>query len=422
MDKDAPTDQQTVRFKTYPKNEQVTKYYTEVIKLNTKRPHLVHDMTLNYEYICIDSGLMQSKNLPRPLEKLKLIKALYLNFYGADIENDMILQNISQNVRSLSSLRILKLQFPCVHWISLKGVEHLASALTQMKILKRLLMKFTFAWVNDETLYLFFKSLKKSKNLRSFQLDISLCENITEKTFKYLAWTLKHLQQPLKELCLGCAGLNLREGNALHFLASGLANLINLQTLRINFSQLRISSTDNFSFLLSSLRHLKSLRVLILNFLFLPVNASVLKHLASSFESLIHLHTLSLSFGSSPTFAVQEMEVLAQCLQSTASSLKNLTLDFSCSHSMNDKALEKLSAGLKALTKLSEINLQCNNCPNIGDIGVESVVYELWDLPNLHSVNLYFRFCRPIKDAYEDGLRMKKNIKNLTFHYVHLEV
>jgi len=422
MDKNVPADQQTIRFKVFPKSERVNEYSAEIAKLNAKGPRLVHDMTLNYEYICIYPNLMQSKNLPRPLEKLKLIKALYLYFSESEVKDDMILQKISQNIKSLSSLKTLKLQFPYARWISLKGVEHLASALAQMKLLEKLIMNFNYAeWANDESLHLLFKGLKKYKNLQSFHLDIPHCMNITEKSFKSLASTFKHSLQSLKELSLDFAGLNLIEGNGLDFLASGLTNLAGLQTFRINFSQLQVSSIDIYSSFMSSIRHLKSLRVLVLNFSCLPVNASTLKHLAMSFKSLTRLHTLSLSFADCSTFTFQEMEVLAQCLHSLASSLKNLTLSFRCYY-ITDRALEKLSGGLEALTNLSEINLQCDSCPFVGDDGVERVTYELGGLPNLHSVTLDFRSCRSIKDAYYNGLKMNKNIKNLTFYYARQKV
>ena len=421
MEKDVPT----VRFRTSPKNEQVIRNYTEIIMLNAKGPRIVHEMGLNYEGIYCYLNSMQPKlnNLHRLLEKLKCIHSLTVSLPDAHLENNMLLKNISLRIKHLYSLQILNLDLPYISWISLKGIEHLAGALAQMKLLKKLIMNFGHTnGIDDECLHLLSKSLKKYKNLQSFELDISHCEKVTKKSFKSLAWTLKHLQRPLKELCLGLARLDLIEGNALDLLASGLANLTGLQTLRINFSQLQVSSIDIYSSLMSSIKHLKSLKMLSLCFESLPMHASVLKHLASSFESLIHLHALSLSFGYSSTFAIQEMEVLAQCLKSTASSLKNLTLDFICCSRMNDQVLEKLSIGLKALTKLSEINLQCLYCPDVGDVGIRSVTYELGGLPDLHSVNLGFSYCGPIKDTYYNELKLKKNIKSLTFDYVRSQV
>ena len=261
MEKNHPiAQQQTNRFKAFPKKEQASGYSNEFIKLSAKSPRLVHDMILNYRYILYHLDQIQTKNLYKPLEKIKRIKSFYLELSEADIQSDMILQNLSQKMKSLASLRVLKLELPEAHWISLKGVEHLSSALTQMKLLEKLIMYFHFAeWINDESLHLLFKSLKKLTNLKSLTLDIPHCPDITEKSFKHLALALKHPPRSLKKFSLDLSGLDLTEGNALDFLGSGLTNLSDLQKLKICFYGTGVSSAEKFSSFLCSIKHLKSL-------------------------------------------------------------------------------------------------------------------------------------------------------------------
>jgi len=84
---------------------------------------------------------------------------------------------------------------------------------------------------------------------------------------------------------------------------------------------------------------------------------------------------------------------------------------------VNDQALEKLSACLRTLTSLSEISLLCDNCPEIGETGIASVTYGLISLPSLHTVNLGFRGCRPVKINYEEILKTNRNIIKFNFGF-----
>jgi len=417
MDKNVPTVQKTVRFKIYPKNEEINEDDTNLFKLRTRGARLVHHMDLNYESISYDCDPTQSKNLQAPLEKLKLLDSLYISFYEAYLKNSMIFQNISAKLKSLSFLQDLSLQFYYSNWVSLEGVIHLTNALAQMKLLKKLTLNLeSCEWVNDASLHLVFQSLKRSKNMQSLELDLCNCHNVTEKSFKYLASIFKHSLQPLKGLSLRVSGLNFTKGYPLDFLAAGLARLKYLQKLRIDFSSLKVPQGIDFSSFMLSIKHLESLTILSLDFSFLSLSVTALKDLAKSFTSLTRLHTVALSFRWGEAFGGLTTEALSQCLQSLPS-LKNLTLEFRYSQSVYDHALEKLSTGLKVLTNLSEITLLCDNCLYIGDAGVASVASVLGSLTNLRTVILGFRGCRPVKNIHYESLNMNKNVKHLIFNY-----
>jgi len=418
MKENQPTIQPLTQFKTYPKNEEANETYTSRTKLMKKGSRLVHQMNLKYDSISYEFAQIQSKSLQTPLEKLKIINTLSLFFQEADSQNHMILKNISMKLKPLSSLQHIKLQFFYSTWPSVQDVVHLASALAQMKLLKKLALDFIYSpWINDESLHLLFQSLKKHKHLQSLDLDLSKCLNITEKSFQYLASTFKRSLQSLKELRLKLTSVDFTKRSSLELLASGLTSIKDLQNLIIDFSQLEISEETNFPSFMSSTKHLKSLRILSMDFSSLPITETAFKNLATSFPSLIHLHTLFLYFQFNETLTVCEMEALAEGLQSLASSLKNLTLNLTYSQNLDDQALEKLADGLKGLTNLSDFRLQCSNCSYVGDAGVESVSCALGGLPNLESVILNFRGCCPIENIYCEDLKMKKNIKTLIFNY-----
>jgi len=371
-------------------------------------------MLLNYEYTLWDETTIYFKEVFQPIEKLKRVNELSLFGFQVDIQNDVTLQKVSEKLKSLSSLRTFTAYFPCADWISLRGMRHFSNALSQMKQLSKLSLHFeNCPSLDDQCLHALFKTLKKQKNLQSLELDFRTCRMITGKGLKDLTSTLKRMQF-LKELCLGVA--NQTHKNTPDLLAPGLTHLISLNKLKIDFTDLYVSQDTDFSSLWTSSAHLNSLRVLSLDFSSTAHRSPPLKNLSTNLKSLIHLHTLSLSFRFCSIDSGLETDLLVQCLQSIPS-LNNLTLDFSHFENMDGHILKQLSLCLGALTNLSEVSLLFNGCQGLGDADVEILVCELGRLPNLHSVKLNFVGCEPIKSTHYEALKVNKNIKNLTFDY-----
>ncbi len=244
-----------IKFKTLESNGDPA----NLVKLRTRRPHLAHQMMINYEHLHYNYELIQSKNLHTPLKSLKFINLLLILFNETDLESSMILQNISMRLKSLSFLQELWFQFYDSNWISLEGVKHLAGALTQLKLLKKLTLCFeSCQWVNDESLHYTLQGLKKNKNIQALDLDLCNCTNITEKSFKFLVSIFKRSLKPLKEYWLRLWGLDFTKGVPLELLASGLTFLKDLQKLRIDFTNVKVPQGVDFSCFMLSIGHLQS--------------------------------------------------------------------------------------------------------------------------------------------------------------------
>jgi len=287
MEIDNQTFHRSSRFKVYPKSERVNEYHKEVLRLNKKRPKIVHHMVLNYEYIIQSAQTNQLKNLDRPLEKLKQIKALFLYLYEPSMSNDWILLKLSQKLKSLSSLHTLKIQAPNSNWISFDGMTSLASALGCLKHLSMLILNFQSChWQSDDNFSILFQGIAKLRSLKSLELDLNFNRELKKKNFKSLARAFKQLKS-LQELKLALAHIHLETANILNFLTSGFKSLASsLRRLQITLTCLKdFIASDIYSFM-SLLKDLEHLEFLNLSCFGLNLDTTALECLSSSFRSL----------------------------------------------------------------------------------------------------------------------------------------
>ena len=342
------------------------------------------------------------QDLCTALRKLKTLSTLSLNLAELDVYH---LNNLVFGMKHLK-LSTLALDFRHNINFSVQKMEAVSQCLVNLShSLQDLKLYFSNSFLpnRDSEITKLSYGLKHIKYLKSLDLELSECFDITKTGMQALSSSLK-IHKSLSSLVLDLKGCCRSPNTGLFYLLLTLQHLTELSTFSLNLSNCHITPMEVYV-LSSNLQRLNLLTTLALSFKqHKGDTAQEISNLLSGIPNLKKLSNLNLSFSSCDTQTANLFESLSSCL-TNSNALSTLELDFSHCTDINDRDLQKLALGLqKHHNSLSNLTLKFNGCAKISDNGIKYLSNEIKHLRQLTSLTLDFNNCKKITNKAVQSL------------------
>jgi hypothetical protein len=357
------------------------------------RPPQLRKLIINPNYF------KNSFNSNRICEELKMfstygsspkrIQSLSLDFrLGKGCSNkDMVWlgERLSKNYRQLKRLGFKENDKPR---ITTQGYQHLATALSKLKLLDELTLSLKPLSQAEQSFRYILQSLKGHRNLKKINISLIRTTGMREQVIREqvicdLAEILMRHNR-LTELSFFVDGCQIHNPESINNLATNLLGLDKLTKLKLWFHGFALPA-GSLSGFAPALRQLESLTSLCLDFPNSSYSADKqCQEIIQSIASLTKLNTLNLDLG---------IELPEPSLIELAASLKKLTqltnlrLNFCGNRYLNDDNWLNIVQSIASLTRLTELDLNLGRCPALTEQAIAKLTHALHDL-KLESLKL----------------------------------
>jgi hypothetical protein len=369
------------------------------------------------------------ENLTANLKTLTNLQALKLDFYGCNgFTASGATWNFNEALSKLTGLKSLDFNFGNCQKVTDSEVMKLCDTISKLTLLNSLTLSFKgMKQVSDVGLAEISSCLSKLKDLKGIDLAFIVCNGITDTGLGVLTQSLNG--KPLKKLSLdfqGCLKLTvtgltalsetLKQSTQLTKFALTLGGHDGLVEYERNTSA-RFKDKELLP-LFKSFSKLTSLNSLKLRFALMPaVNESNLIELIKNLTFLKKLQRLALEFESCDSPLDRGLLSLGDTL-AAFSNLKSLELGFYSCANVNMRGISGLCGNIGNLQKLNRLKLAVAKMQDsINDDALEKLAVCLRGLYKLGSLHLDFTGANVISDKGVRKLRVQlaklKNIKSL---------
>ena len=415
----------------YPRNFRWLKYLTIGVSSFTK---LTSDQIIRASSKCLRLikslkhlklmayTLNQASFLASFLKNLKQVQHLTLDYCYCKFSEKPPVYKFFCSLKSLRSLRDLKVIFTGTPGIPSQVVKELCAGTSHLKTLETISFDFNESSLDlsagDKTAFLF--NFKRFNSLSALTLKFSNAQGMNDQILENIARSLQQIPRLEKfELILTYCREITNKG--IKTLSSCLPS--GLKSFRIDVENCFNVNREGIERLFSSIAKMNSLNCLSLSSSFENrINNEGMIELARCLENLNSLSSLRLTFYSCNVNFTQASLIQFLTFLGSKKSLRNLTLRFpSCSKIITDDLMGVFGDLLVGLKELENFGLNFNSCSELTDKGIEELAMKIGTLEKVQRLNLEFGRCNGVVGgSVEKLIKSLKNLKKLRSAIVEL--